>query len=118
MSRRLTFSRRYIPLILGGEKTQTRRPPDQDPKLEAGDVVAVRVPWKKETYGLIEITDVRIQPLEEISQEEVEREGFKTLADFKRTWGRMYGPMNGREMVTVYEFRLISRPGIPKKVLL
>ena len=108
MSRRLTFCRRYIPLILAGEKTQTRRPIGQDPELDVGDVVALRVPWKKQTYGLLEITAVRMQRLEEISQEEVEREGFKTLADFKRAWGRMYGPVNGRELVRVYVFRLVS----------
>jgi len=105
--RYLTFQARYIPLILEGRKTQTRRL-SGEPGPSLGDIVPLRMPWKKRTHGLIEITNIRMQRLEDITQEEAEKEGFRTLQEFKKAWGRIYGSMNGREIIMVYEFRLIS----------
>ena len=103
----LLFQKRFIPLILDGIKTQTRRPLEEN-NIKVGDVIPLRTPRQKTIHGLIQIVKVYEQPIGEISQEEVEREGFQRLAEFKKAWGRIYGDTNGREIIRVYEFRVIS----------
>ena len=103
----LLFQKSMIPRILDGIKTQTRRPLEEN-NIKVGDVLPLRAPWSQKTYGLIEIVRVYEQPIGEISQEEVEREGFQSLAEFKKTWGRIYGQTNGREVVRVLVFRVVS----------
>ena len=103
----LLFQKRFIPLILDGSKTQTRRPLYEN-NIKVGDILALRAPWSRKTYGLIDIVRVYEHPIGEITEEEVEREGFKSLAEFKKAWGRIYGDINGREVIRVYEFRVVA----------
>lgn len=105
----LTFQRRFIPLILSGIKTQTRRPLWQNGP-RRGDIIPLRVPWCKTVLGFIQITRVFQQRFEDITREEIEKEGFQTLKDFKQAWEEIYGPTDGHEVVRVYEFKLAS-PG-------
>lgn len=111
----LRFQRRFIPLILEGTKTQTRRP-SWEAGPDVGDFVTLRSCSSRDRpYGMLEILDVRLQRLRDLTQEDVEREGFRSIGEFRKAWGKIYGETDERETVVVYEFRLVARnPDAPE----
>jgi len=99
----LLFSRRFIPMILSGAKTQTRRP--NSPNVKEGGTYRLRA-GNKPTGRSITVTRVCTQRLGDVTQEEAAAEGFSTLGEFMETWANIYGSWRPEQTVYVVEFRL------------
>jgi len=46
--------------------------------------------------------------LGDISPEDVKKEGYETLEDFKKAWTDIYGSWNPDDIVWVYEFKVVN----------
>jgi hypothetical protein len=99
----LLFSRRFVPRILAGAKTQTRRP--TKPSVKEGGSYKLRA-GNKPTDRSITVTRVYTQRLGDISPEEAVAEGFSTLDEFREAWVSIYGSWVPEKTVYVVEFRL------------
>ena len=110
------FKRRHIHKIREGQKTQTRRTHKRTWKV--GRTYAIRDRWFGKPQGHIHITRRFEQKLGEISPEDVKKEGYNSLEEFRRAWEEINGKgsWNPEQIVTAYEFELVSpdseeRPG-------
>jgi len=83
---RIYFKRPFIPLILRGEKTQTRR---FSGRYKVGEIYRVN---STEIWILI-IRKYR-QRLGSITLEEARKEGFDSREEFQDAWKRIYGSWN------------------------
>ena len=102
----LLFKKHHIKLILSGRKTQTRR--IHKHKLKVGKTYAVKTRWFGKPLFRVVITRRFQQKLGEISLEDVKKEGYSSLEEFRRAWMQIYGSWNPDQVVTVYEFKLYS----------
>lgn len=102
----LTFKRPFLSLILTGKKTQTRRLNGR--KLQEGHIYAVMDDWTEGPKAYVRIIRKFQQRLGDITPEEIRKEGFNTLEEFKTAWIRCYGSWNPETQVTVYEFEIVS----------
>jgi hypothetical protein len=104
------FKRRNLELVLAGKKTQTRRIHKQEWKI--GHVYSARASWFEKAKAWILITRKFRQKLGDISDEDVKKEGFSTLAEFKEEWrkcGKINGSWKPDQVVIVYEFKLLDK---------
>jgi len=101
------FKRRNLELVLAGKKTQTRRTHKQEWKI--GHVYSARASWFEKAKAWILITRKFKQRLSNISQEDVEKEGFKTLSEFREEWRKINGSWEPNTLVIIYEFKLCSK---------
>jgi len=101
------FKRKHIRKILEGRKTQTRRLHKHTWKL--GKTYAIRDSWFGKPQGHIIITRKFRQKLGEISLEDVKKEGYSRLEDFRRAWEEIHGlgSWDPEQLVTVYEFQTV-----------
>jgi hypothetical protein len=99
----LLFKRRFIPHILAGEKTQTRRP--SKPGVREGGTYTLREGYLP-TPHRITVTRVYTQRLGDVSQEDARTEGFGSLGEFMEAWAGIYGSWSPDRAVYVVEFRL------------
>jgi len=98
--RTIRFKRCFLPLILEGRKTQTRR---LEGRYRPGEILRVN-----RTEIWILITRKYRQRLQDITLEDVHREGFSSPKEFRRAWTWIYGFYDPDQVVWTYEFRLIS----------
>ena len=106
------FKRKHLQKILKGEKTQTRRTHKHMWKL--GKTYAIRTSWFGKPEGYIEIIRKFRQKLGEISPEDVKKEGYSSLEEFRRVWEEIngLGNWNPEQVVICYEFKVVvSRKG-------
>jgi len=102
----LIFRKEHVDLILRREKTQTRRRHRRT--LKAGRIYSIKTSWTDVTDHRIKIDRVFRQRLGDMTAEEALKEGGYTVEKFKRVWGRIVGPWDPDEVVTVYEFHLVE----------
>jgi hypothetical protein len=102
-----TFKKRNLDLVLAGKKTQTRRTHRQEWKI--GHVYSVRASYFEKAEAWILITRKFKQRLGDISQEDVEKEGFSTPAEFREEWRKINGSWEPDRVVIVYEFKLVEK---------
>lgn len=100
------FKRRLLELVLQRRKTQTRRIQKQE--LAVGRTYGIRSTWFEKPKAYIRITRKFYQKLGEISLEDVRKEGFQSLDDFKHAWENIYGEWTPEQTVIAYEFELLS----------
>jgi hypothetical protein len=100
------FKRHNLQKILQGAKTQTRRVHKHT--WQVGKVYALRDRWFSKAQAYIIITRKFRQKLGEISSEDVKKEGYKSLEEFRREWITLHDKWDPEEIVWVYEFRLAS----------
>jgi len=93
--------------ILKGEKTMTRRVPGVR-SCEVGRVYRVRYGWSEKVKYHILITRKFQEKLGAISLEDVHKEGYGSLEEFKAAWIKLYGSWKPEQTVTVYEFKLVE----------
>lgn len=108
-----TFKRKHIDIILSGRKTQTRRTHTHTWKV--GRTYALRDRWFSPAQAYILITRKFRQKLGDISQEDIKKEGYPNLQEFRKAWEEINGAgtWNPDLVVTVYEFQVCSRTGKP-----
>ena len=104
------FKRRHLRKVLAQEKTQTRR--THRYTLTIGKTYAVRDRWFSKPQGHIIVTRKFRQRLGDISPEDVKKEGFSSLEEFKKEWKECYGPesWNPDQIVIAYEYKLKEDP--------
>lgn len=100
------FKRRHIHKIQQCQKTQTRRTHKRTWKL--GKTYSIRASYFGKPEGHIKISKKFQQKLGEISPEDVKREGFNSLEEFRTAWKEINGSWNPEQTVTVYEFELVG----------
>jgi len=107
------FKRKHIERILEGRKVQTRRIHRREWKL--GKTYAIKDRWFDKPKGHITITRKFKQRLGEISLEDMQKEGYSSLEDFRKAWEEIHGlgSWNPELVVTVYEFRVYPKTGKP-----
>ena len=120
----MQFKSELFPLILNGQKTQTRRPVKPNVSFRGTDIG-----WKPcaysagRTYGVqlgrgrralarIEVTGVHKERVGDITLEDAEREGFKDIATFFRYWKTLYPASDLTEAVWVITFYVRQRAGV------
>jgi len=100
------FKRRHLRKVLSGDKTQTRR--SHKYTWTIGKTYCIRDRWFSKPQGHITVTRKFRQRLGNISSEDVRKEGYSSLEEFKQAWEETYGPesWNPDLVVIVYEFKL------------
>ena len=118
--------------VLAGEKTQTRRPVKPDESFNGIEVYdgTGRLKWRvwntyavqpgrsKKSVGRIQLTNIRIERLYQITTEDARAEGFSGRGslsgrdEFTRVWKELY-PDDGSFFWRVYvlEFELVKEEG-------
>ena len=98
------FKRNHLRKVLAQEKTQTRR--THKYTWIIGKTYAIRDRWFSKPQGHITVTRKFRQRLGDISPEDVQKEGFSSLEEFKQEWTALHGSWNPEQIVTAYEFKL------------
>ena len=101
------FKRKHLNLILQGKKTQTRRISRY--RLKIGKAYAVRSKMLEPAQARIVITRAWRQQLRDLAPEDVHKEGFTSFTKFRQAWIEIYGTWNPDQIVTAYEFRLLTQ---------
>lgn len=99
----LLFKRRFIPQIVAGVKTQTRRP--NRPQVREGATYELRTGYAP-TGHRITVERVYTQRLGDVGPEEAALEGFGSVDEFAAAWAEIYGSWRPEQTVYVVEFRL------------
>lgn len=96
--------------IIAGSKTMTRRPlKDGKHPYEVGQRHAVLPGMARHGIATIEVTAVRVERLDDITNEDGKAEGFDGRLEFFAYWSELYdGPFVGATPVAVVEFELIE----------
>ncbi|NIO09270.1 MAG: ASCH domain-containing protein [Deltaproteobacteria bacterium] len=89
--------------VLSGEKTQTRR--KRRPNVKLGGEYRLRKGYSW-LQTRITVTGLYRQRLGEVIPEDVRREGFDTLEEFRDAWAGIYGGWDPGEVVWVVDFVL------------
>jgi len=101
------FKPKHLNLILQGTKTQTRRISRY--RLKIGKAYAVRSKMLEPAQARITITRAWKQQLRDLTPEDVHKEGFNSFKEFRQAWKEIYGSWNPDQIVTAYEFRLLTQ---------
>ena len=104
----MMFKKDLLEKVISGLKTQTRRLHKKT--LRKGKIYALKKNWLENTGEYIKITKVYHQKLSEITQEEIIKEGFSSLEEFRDAWIRINGSWETETIVKVYEFELAEHP--------
>ena len=107
----MLFKRKHVEMILAGRKTQTRRLLGKSANYSMGRVYAIRDRWFSKAQGYVLITRKFRQKLGDINCEDVKKEGYKSLQEFRWAWEEVngQGSWDPDLIVTVYEFKLEER---------
>jgi hypothetical protein len=107
----MLFKKKHIEMVLAGRKTQTRRLPGKSASYSVRRVYAIRDRWFSKAHGYILITRKFTQKLGEISLEDIRKEGYNNLEEFRKAWEEIHGPKSWQPnlTVTVYEFKPLHK---------
>ena len=99
------FKKKHIDLVLEGRKTQTRRSHKSEWKV--GKTYSVRA--RRFEKGIAKILILRKfrERLGDISLQDIRKEGFSNIWEFKAAWEEIYGSWDPEQLVTAYQFILI-----------
>jgi ParB family chromosome partitioning protein len=102
----LVFEPNDMEPVLKGAKTQISSPSTPDPKIKTGVTVqaSVYVPH----FADLRIVSVERKRLRYFDEEDVKREGYSSLAEFKRAWKKKHGEFNDDELVHIIHFEKIE----------
>jgi len=103
----LLFKRSLMLKVLDGSKTQTRRISRY--RLKIGKAYAVRSKMLEPAQARIIIARAWRQQLRDLTPEDVRKEGFTNFMEFRQAWIEIYGSWNPDQIVTAYEFRLLTQ---------
>jgi len=99
----LTFEPNDMEPILAGEKTQvvSRSPPS--PKIKTG--AAVHASIYMPHFADLRIVSIERKRLRYFDGEDAKREGYASLAEFKRAWRKKHGGWDDDELVHIIRFQ-------------
>lgn len=101
------FKRSLIPLVLSGQKTQTRRAHKREWLI--GHTYKIKDQYCSKGLGTIKITRAFKQRLGDISEQDAQKEGFANRIEFIKSWTLINKQTwNPDTEVTVYEFKLLK----------
>ena len=102
----MLFKPEHVGLILSGRKTQTRRV-WKKPRARVGAVHKAKTAlFSPDHFALIRIIALRREPLGAITLEDVRREGYDTMEEFKEVWVRINGSWDPELEVYLVSFEL------------
>ena len=93
-------------LIVDGEKTQTSRITIPDPKIKADAIVHAVV--REPCFANLRITSVERKKLKYFDKEDAEREGYKTVEEFRKKWRETYREWDENDLVYVIHFEKLT----------
>ncbi len=103
----MLFKPEHVGLILSGRKTQTRRV-WKKPRARVGSVHKAKTAlFSLDHFALIRITGLRREQLGDITLEDVKREGYDTLEEFKEVWTWINGCWNPELEVYVVSYEMV-----------
>ena len=102
----MMFKKHHIHMILEGLKTQTRRKGKM--RHSVGKVYGIRCQWFERNKYFILITRRFRERLGDISEADAKKEGYGSIANFKKAWLKINGSWDPEEIVTAYEFKLAA----------
>ncbi|HDJ50788.1 MAG TPA: ASCH domain-containing protein [Thermoprotei archaeon] len=102
--KKLKFDDKYLGRILSGHKTTTLRLGRKE-EYSPGDIVEVYV--GDNFIGLAKIKDVRYVKWNELTDEEIIKDGFSSKNELKRDLIQYYGNFSDDAEFTLIEFELI-----------
>lgn len=95
--------------VLDGTQTLFHLPIERRYVYLVGKVYSVQAHRSKDTVASIKITSVKEQLLGAVTEEEARAEGFESLAEFKASWDKRFGPFDLTQDVRRVEFRLVDK---------
>lgn len=105
----MLFKPEHVGLILSGRKTQTRRVWKKS-RARVGAVHKAKTAlFSPDHFALIRITGLRRERLGDITLEDVRREGYDTLEEFKEVWVRINKTWDPELEVYVVSFELVRK---------
>jgi len=104
----MLFKKGHIAMILRGEKTMTRRLHKRPYRV--GHTYRIQRGWYDWTDIYILITRRFRQRLGDISPQDIRKEGYQTLKEFKEAWIEINGFWNPNILVWAYEFKRAPSP--------
>ena len=99
----LLFKRPLLIKVLSGEKTQTRR--RRRPNVKVGGEYRLRKGYSW-LQTRITVTGLDRQRLGDVTPDDVRREGFNSLDEFREAWTGIYGGWDPDQVVWVVDFVL------------
>jgi len=99
----LPFSKIHADSIVKNVKTQTARK-SKDPRLQKGVIVRAQITH----FADLEVTDIYRKKLEDLDEDDAQREGGYTLEEFREVWKALHGSWNPKESVYIVRFNLLS----------
>ncbi|RLF09614.1 MAG: hypothetical protein DRJ62_06395 [Thermoprotei archaeon] len=99
--KKLSFSKEYKGKIKKGLKTQTVR---LSTKLREGDEVEVVAGG--EGLGKARITKIELKTVDQLTDEDARRDGFKNVGELRDALRRHYGKIGGNRRVYLISFEL------------
>ncbi len=84
----ILFKKHFIDQILSGEKTSTRRIGKK--RWNVGSTHQLKTSYFSELFASVEIKNVRLEKLGDISQADSESEGFNSPADFVQSFAEIH----------------------------
>ena len=104
----LLFKEYHVDLIIQGIKTATRR--NHKYRRRPGRVIRLKKSYTLWWDTWIVIDKAYRQKLGDMTEEDAQKEGGYTLAEFKKVWESINGKWDPDEEVWVYEFHTIPKP--------
>ncbi len=98
----ILFKSEHVEPILSGRKTQTRRMGKR--RWRIGAIHECRTALFGEPFAKVRILGVRQEQLGDISDADVRREGYDSVADYIQVFKRIYGRWNPEKLVWVVSF--------------
>jgi len=89
-------------LILEGKKTQISKTTIPDPKVKAGATVYASI--REPRFADLRITSIERKKLKYFNEEDVKREGYHNLREFKEKWQKIHGEWDEDLLVYVIHF--------------
>jgi len=104
----MLFKPEHKDMILNGTKTATRRN-WKKPMVKVGGIYKCKLQMlSKEYFAKIKVIDLYKQELGCMTEEDANKEGYKSLFDFWEIWNKINGNWIEKQEVYVIEFKLIK----------
>lgn len=103
----ILFKQEHVPMILEGRKVQTRRRWTR-PRVKVGSVHQAKTSYQGDAFAHLRITDIHLERLGDISDEDVRREGYESREQLMGVFRAIYRTEpDPDEVVTVVDFECV-----------